>query len=808
MSAEGFSQQPEALSAPFNEFVFKTANGCNMQPQHELDRDPLAIVNPGCDHCYMYTHSTAWQQEPDFMEPPVLEKAVERVAEHAEAHRLAHVRIIAHGGEPLLVLRKHPQYYTNFAETVHRHIDPIGTKAHLFIQTNGLLINDRGGPEIVAQLRDANFNIGLSIDGPQMANDLHRRDRAGRSTHSRAERAAHILRDAGAKWGVLGVIDPRTNPEEVVEYLAGLGPKSINLFPMHAHNSAPPVEHPGTISLGQWQKRAFNRYNNWGHYHPDQPDPPFTMPIYDNYLQIGFGARSINDTAGERVTQELFITPSGKWERLDTLKSADDGAVFTGRTIFEHSLDDMRSDPGIVARRMGFSALAPLCQECTVRDLCFGGHYPNRFQAPDQPLTPRSSVGEYKKAFQNPSAHCADHLIFLSYLTKLVQGVSDPAPTPTPTVTLTSKSETIPTPDDPRELTESVAVTTSALGKQALQQRVKRLQSLSDLPPAEDLLSHTGNFQNFPWQQHLTEFKLALNEADALLEATQTERLIGREALLAASTAAYMKLSSGRILYAGDITDRLPNRDDMVMLSQDYNDAIVNGLLDVKQPFLKGTEAWVRRKSQGYWLITQSIANCVFNQQDTARGYVSLLSVPSDLQETSFIGAEYGIDATTAGDPILSLPITVTAHDLPGDILVVNTPSGIEDDSIALLEHVASALPNYQNPEQLARTLEADGHGSITPLWGSWPSEYAGLEWKSRSPATLPFGQLTTLEKLARMAIAVPVSTRQERVGHSQLQGSGLTTPYLANRFYEGPYGTAEDIGALGLHSSMRPAGV
>ena len=796
MSPEVFSQQAEALSEPFTEIVFKTANDCNMRPQHELDRDPLALVTPGCDHCYMYTHSTLWQQEPEFMEPHVAEQGLRRIAEHAEEHRLPHVRLITHGGEPLLALRKHPQYYAEFAKMAHHYLDPVGTQTHLFIQTNGLLLNTRGGPAIVEQLNKAVFTIGLSSDGPQIANDLHRRDRAGRSIHTRAERAARLLNEAGANWGILGVIDPRTNPEEVVEYLASLSPSTINLFPLHANHSAPPVSHPGAISLGEWQKRAFDRYNNWHRYHPDQAGPPFTMPIYDNYLQIGFGGGSVNDTAGARVTQELFITPGGNWERLDTLKSADDGAVTTGLNIFEHSLDDVREDPGIIARRLGFSVLAPECQGCEVRAMCWGGHYPNRFKAGDRPLSPQSSVDEFVEAFRNPSAHCADHKIFIGYLDKLIKSVPQPV------------VANIDVPNNPGVLVEADAVQLQAFGNRAIQQRTKRLQSLSDLPLAEDLLSHTGNFQNFPWQQHLTEFKLALNEADALLEATQTERLIGREALLAASTAAYMKLSSGRILYAGDITDRLPNRDDMVMLSQDYNDAIVNGLLDVKQPFLKGTEAWVRRKSQGYWLITQSIANCVFNQQDTARGYVSLLSVPSDLQETSFIGAEYGIDATTAGDPILSLPITVTAHDLPGDILVVNTPSGIEDDSIALLEHVASALPNYQNPEQLARTLEADGHGSITPLWGSWPSEYAGLEWKSRSPATLPFGQLTKLEKLARMAIAVPVSTRQERVGHSQLQGSELTTPYLANRFYEGPYGTAEDIGALGLHSSMRPAGV
>lgn len=128
------------------------------------------------------------------MESAVLEQTAFRIGEHAETHRLAHVRVIAHGGEPLLALTKDPDYYSRYAETMHRHIDQTGAKVHLYMQTNGLLLNERRGPKIIEQLKTAGFNIGLSIDGNQAANDLHRRDKAGHSTHSRAYRRTDASR--------------------------------------------------------------------------------------------------------------------------------------------------------------------------------------------------------------------------------------------------------------------------------------------------------------------------------------------------------------------------------------------------------------------------------------------------------------------------------------------------------------------------------------------------------------------------------------------------------------------------------------
>ncbi len=657
------------------------------------------------------------------MEPHILEQAIERIAEHAETHELSDVRMIGHGGEPLLVLRKYPTYYTDFADAVQRRIRPTGAEAHLYLQTNGLPLNGRQGPRIADQLNRAGFRVGLSIDGPQSANDLHRRDKAGRSTHSRAERAAQVLSESGADWSVLGVIDPRTDPDEVLEYLASLGPKSINLFPMHANHSNPPLHNPGAISLGEWQKRVLDRYNNWSFYHPDTVEPPFTLPIYDNYLRIAFGARSINDTSGERPTQELFITSGGKYERLDTLKSADDGAVRTWRNIFEHSIDDMRKDPGIIARRVGFAALAAECQGCEVLNLCFGNHYPNRYQEPERQLSPSSSVEEFIEAFRNPSAHCEDHKVFLGHIDDLVKQV------PRPVVA------ELQIPDDARELVEQKTLSwfNSSLDGEYQERQIMAAR----LTNSRKLFERCSGFQSFPLSPDSnTDYELAPDEIEATFKAIQSERLIGREALMAAGMIA-SAIHPSPVAYYGDIEARLPTDNEPVMLSEDYNDAIVNSLIMLTQPYLKNLDEWGRQKSGGYWFITRAIADRIMANREAVQGYVIPAQLPHREFKSFFVGAESGVDfmADIFFRSITSA-VPVTATDLPGDVLIVDAPADKRVSEVSALNEAAMSIGQYKNPELLAKVFAANGRGSITPLCGMWPSRVYGQNWESRPFAT------------------------------------------------------------------------
>src|SRR5436190_3502705 len=72
---------------PFREFVLKVHQRCNLS----------------CEYCYVYTMADhSWRDRPAVMPEHVWRAAAERIAEHVRTHRLDAVRVILHGGEPLL----------------------------------------------------------------------------------------------------------------------------------------------------------------------------------------------------------------------------------------------------------------------------------------------------------------------------------------------------------------------------------------------------------------------------------------------------------------------------------------------------------------------------------------------------------------------------------------------------------------------------------------------------------------------------------------------------------------------------------
>jgi uncharacterized protein len=73
---------------PFRQFDLKVYSRCDL----------------ACDHCYIYEHAdSSWRDRPKVISSATVAKTGERIAEHARHHALSEVRVILHGGEPLLV---------------------------------------------------------------------------------------------------------------------------------------------------------------------------------------------------------------------------------------------------------------------------------------------------------------------------------------------------------------------------------------------------------------------------------------------------------------------------------------------------------------------------------------------------------------------------------------------------------------------------------------------------------------------------------------------------------------------------------
>ena len=131
---------------PFRQFILKVHSRCNLS----------------CSYCYVYEMADqAWRGMPKRMSRVVAQKAVERIAEHAEAHTLESVDIIFHGGEPMLA---GAQWLADLAEALFARVP---AQVNLSLQTNGTLL-DRSMLETLKRLH---VQVGVSLDGDAEATD-------------------------------------------------------------------------------------------------------------------------------------------------------------------------------------------------------------------------------------------------------------------------------------------------------------------------------------------------------------------------------------------------------------------------------------------------------------------------------------------------------------------------------------------------------------------------------------------------------------------------------------------------------------
>lgn len=338
-----------------------------------------------CDYCYVYESADqGWRRQPPMMDAAVVSTVAERIAEHARAHGLPAVRVVLHGGEPLLV---GPDRLHEIAAELRRRIGP---GLDLRMQTNGVLLTER----ICEVLREHRIRVGVSLDGSQLAHDRHRRFAHGGGSHHHVRRALQLLRadeNRGCYGGLLCTIDLRNDPVETLHALLAERPPRIDFLLPHATWDTPPITFGRQTSYGKWLSRVFRAWTDGGREVP--------IRLFNAILHPGVvGAEAVGLAPADLVVVET----DGSYEQVDSLKVTYDGAAATGFDVFTETVDEVAAHPMIALRRTGLAGLSATCRACDVVDRCGGGQFTHRF---------RSSNG-----FDNPSVYCADLKELIDYM--------------------------------------------------------------------------------------------------------------------------------------------------------------------------------------------------------------------------------------------------------------------------------------------------------------------------------------------------------------------------------------------------------
>jgi uncharacterized protein len=371
---------PSALRAagwrptPFRDVVLKVHQRCNL----------------ACDYCYVYTMADqSWRDRPPVMARTTWQATAERMAEHAAAHRLPGMRLILHGGEPLLA---GPGRLGELI-TDMRAAFASGCRLDIQMQTNGVLLDET----MLDLFSEHGVRVGVSLDGTATDNDRRRRRRDGRGSHAAVDQALRRLtgpRHREVFAGLLCTVDPSTDPVATYEALLGYSPPTIDLLLPHANWSSPPA-HAGGTPYADWLAAVFDRWYG-------APRQETGIRLFEDVIALLLGGSGRSEQVGLSPVAVVVVESDGAIEQVDSLKSSYPGACATGLTIFDDPFDAALDHPGVIARQIGVEALGEICRACASHPVCGGGHYAHRY---------RSGGG-----YRNPSVYCADMLKLIGHV--------------------------------------------------------------------------------------------------------------------------------------------------------------------------------------------------------------------------------------------------------------------------------------------------------------------------------------------------------------------------------------------------------
>ena len=190
---------------------------------HVVTKPIGPVCNLNCEYCFYLEKQALFDSEGSFrMSDRVLSSFI---TNYITSQPTPTVDFVWQGGEPTLL---GIDFFRRVVELQRPHA---GRKTiSNALQTNGTLLTD----EWCRFLKEHNFMVGISIDGPREVHDRYRCDRKGKGSFARAMRGLRLLQDHGVEYNVLTSVARETarQPLEVYRFLKNEGVEFIQFAPV------------------------------------------------------------------------------------------------------------------------------------------------------------------------------------------------------------------------------------------------------------------------------------------------------------------------------------------------------------------------------------------------------------------------------------------------------------------------------------------------------------------------------------------------------------------------------------------------
>jgi uncharacterized protein len=349
-------------------------------PFHIITKPIGPRCNIDCKYCYYLEKEKLFPTEKKFrMAPDVLEAYVRQTIEASLEAGMPEIHFAWQGGEPTML----GVAYFEQIVALQKQYAPDGVPVTNAFQTNGILLDDDWGHF----LKDNEFLVGISIDGPRKIHDRYRVDRAGRPTFDAVMRGLEVLQRHEVAHNALTVVQ-RANGikgKEVYKFLKELGFEFIQFIPIAERSSgdalagAPQVDmDPGntvtswSVSPCAYGKFLCDVFDRWFRYDIGE----VFVQFFDVQLGLWMGRGSSLCIFGETCGKGLALEHDGSLYTCDHYVYPE----YRLGNLMEIPLREMLwTDRQSEFGREKASKLTSQCKSCTFRFACNGGCPKHRF---------------------------------------------------------------------------------------------------------------------------------------------------------------------------------------------------------------------------------------------------------------------------------------------------------------------------------------------------------------------------------------------------------------------------------------------
>jgi len=321
--------------------------------------------NLACDYCFYLGKASLFPKEAKHrMSEDILRELMRQLAEQGTRQ----ISVAWQGGEPTLMGVGFYQKVVDFQDQFKS-----GKMIGNSLQTNGLLIDDSW----VSFLRENNFLVGLSIDGPQHIHDYYRKDRGGNGSWERVATTASIMLGNGVAVNAITTVNAYSvrYPDEIYDYLKTVGFRYLQFIPIveSFENdrgiksfSVRPKEY------GRFLIRLFDRWQEDFQNGEPTMSIRFFESLFFRYVDMQppdctlmkcCGPYVVVEHTGDVYSCDFFVEPAWKLGN-----------------ITENRLIDMLNSPRQQTFGNQKAELPKKCLKCPWLSFCFGGCPKDRFR--------------------------------------------------------------------------------------------------------------------------------------------------------------------------------------------------------------------------------------------------------------------------------------------------------------------------------------------------------------------------------------------------------------------------------------------